>query len=242
MASALAALFLASCGSDPEDRIERIYSWKASSTPDSLARIRGYLKDEDRDVRATALYALISAAVPDAVQLGLGALEDEDGFVRATAAKGLGELRASSTLEALASHLGSDPDWHVRQRAAESLAAMGDPGATEPLARGLEDPVREVRLAAVRGSADLDPAASMETLARIVLDDPDWEIRAEAARALGLSHRPEAAAALEAVRSDPNEFVRAAAHAALRRVRQAAAPPATSPDPPGGAPPAAPPG
>jgi HEAT repeat protein len=58
----------------------------------------------------------------------------------------------------------------------------------------------------------------VDPLAGVVLDDSDWEVRAEAARRLGDSGRPEALPALEAAAADPNEFVRAAASAARRKL------------------------
>jgi HEAT repeat protein len=61
-----------------------------------------------------------------------------------------------------------------------------------------------------------------------------WEIRAEAAHALGLTGDPDVLSDLEAASADPNEFVRSAASNALRlheKVRLAR--PASNPEPTG---------
>jgi len=221
--AALCLLFGA-CARDPQDAIGRIYAWKAQPTDRNVAKIRSYLADPDRDVRATSLHALVSLAVQDAAAISLSALGDGDGFVRATAARCLGELREASAAAPLGERLASDPDWHVRRLAAEALAAIGGAEAVAALVLALEDPVRSVRLAAVAGAGELDPEAAFDVLARIVLDDPDWEVRVQAARAIGRSKRPEALPTLEAAQKDPNEFVRAAASAAL-----AGLPPPSSP-------------
>lgn len=212
------AAVLLGCERGAQTRVAQVYHWKRDPTPQNLQRIRACLDDENRDVRVTALYALVAASVPDTRELVVRAIEDEDGFVRATAAKCLGDLEHREAIPILVKHLLSDEDWHVRQRAGESLAVLGGEASREALARALADPVKEVRLVAVKGLADLDPLPSLDALARIVVLDPEWEIRVHAARALGLTRRPETLEALEAARRDPNEFVRAAAWKARREI------------------------
>jgi HEAT repeat protein len=74
----------------------------------------------------------------------------------------------------------------------------------------------DVRLAATRGLRELDPGFAKPELARLLLEDPQYEIRVQAARALGLTGDPEIRSLLESALEDPNEFVRAAAANALR--------------------------
>jgi HEAT repeat protein len=50
----------------------------------------------------------------------------------------------------------------------------------------------------------------------MVLEDPEWEIRVQAAAALGMTGREDVIPALEEAANDPNEFVRAAVASALR--------------------------
>ena len=142
------------CGSSPEKRIAHIYELKRTPSDGSFERIRAYLADPDRDVRATALFALASAAAPAAPEVSLAGLEDPDPFVRATAVRCLGELKVPSTAPFVIQRL-SDASWHVRQRAAEALGVMGGPEALVALARAVDDPVAPVRLAAVRAQREL---------------------------------------------------------------------------------------
>ena len=174
------------------------------------------MTDPDRNVRATALNVLVGLEVPDAVELSQNALADTDGFVRATAAKLLGDTKDPLHVDLLAERLGEDSDPIVRQRAAEALADVGGAEAAAALTRGVEDPVDRVRLAAVEGLTDLGPAVAITGLIRLLREDTVWEVRAQAARALGGTDSPEAAAALEEALGDPNEFVRSAAENGLR--------------------------
>jgi len=172
--------------------------------------------DPDRDVRATALNALVGLRVDDAADLSRAGLADQDGFVRATAAKLLGDLDSDSDAERIAAMLRADSDPVVRLRAAEALTRIGGENAVEGLARGLSDPMDDVRLAATRGLRELDPGFAKPELARLLLEDPHYEIRVQAARALGLTGDPEMRPLLESALEDPNEFVRASAAHALR--------------------------
>lgn len=213
-------LALAGCGSQG-DASQRIYDLGRDPTPDKIAQIRAYLEAEAPKERAAAMFKLVDLEVPDSVELALDGLEDPDGFVRATAATLLGELAAADQIPALREHLLRDSDPVVRQRAAESLATIGGEQAIGALVQALEDPLGRVRLAAIRGVAELAPERGLESLMRLVLEDPDWEIRAQAARGLGLAGDPLAVPALEAALEDRNEFVRAAAANALRRLEDA---------------------
>ena len=65
----LVALGLAGCAENTEERIDEVYAAKAEPSAENMERIRGFLDDPDRDVRATAINALISLQVPDAAEL-----------------------------------------------------------------------------------------------------------------------------------------------------------------------------
>ena len=78
------------------------------------------------------------------------------------------------------------------------------------------DPMQQVRMTVVSGVARLDPLFAMGELVRLLHEDAVWEVRAQAAHALGLSGAPEIVADLELATEDPNEFVRTAAENALR--------------------------
>ena len=60
------------------------------------------------------------------------------------------------------------------------------------------------------------PEAAVDALVSMVLEDPEWEIRVQAAAALGKIDREDVVPALQEAANDPNEFVRAAVASALR--------------------------
>ena len=232
------------CSPDKRERISAVYELKADPSPSNLEELRGLLADSDRDVRATALHALGSLRVDGAVDDARAALDDSDGLVRATATKLLAEIGSASDAPRLAARVREDPDPVVRRHAAAALSRLGGEGALAALAEALRDPAEDVRLAATSGLRGLDPTFAREELARLVLEDPSYEVRVQAAGALGETNDAAMRAALETALDDRNEFVRAAATHALDELRDAPPPPPTPspsqvPSPaPSGAPPA----
>jgi HEAT repeat protein len=203
------------CGPTSDERRVTIYELRSEPHERNVARIRELLGDSQRDVRATALDALVGLEVPDAEGLAREALRDEDSFVRVTAVRLLGDLGDPESAHALAERLIHDGDPVVRQRAAEALGVLGGEVSFEGLAAGLADPAERVRVACIESLAGQDPGRAAQTLSRLVVEDASWQVRAQAARALGLSGDPAVVPALEAALGDPNEYVRAAAANAL---------------------------
>ncbi len=216
----VASIVCGACGSRSDERRLSIYELKSQPTEKNVAQIRAWLSDDDRDVRATALNALIGLDVPDSAEIARDALNDQDGFVRATAAKLLGDLGNGEHVERLGRVLASDPDPVARQRAAESLTRLAGGRAVEFLSAGLADPIERVRMASVNGLSKLDPGFARDDLVRLLHEDAVWEIRAEAAHALGLTGDPTLEAELTAALDDRNEFVRTAVANALRLLRE----------------------
>jgi HEAT repeat protein len=214
----LAALCLCAvhCAEGTAERRASIYELRANPTQDNVERIRAMLSDADRDIRATALNALVGLEVADSAALAVGGLRDEDGFVRATAAKLIGDLGDPAHVGVLTKALLEDSDPVARQRAAESLEILGGEGALAALASCLDDPMERVRLACIDGLRKLDPGFAKAGLLRLLAEDSAWEVRAQAARTLGLTGDPEVVEALETALGDPNEFVRSAATNALK--------------------------
>jgi len=208
-------LLAAGCVEDPQHKIDRIYSAKAEPSEENLERIRAFLEDPDRDVRATAINALVTLGVPDAGDLARRALDDPDGFVRSRGAILLGTVGNEGDVAVLVERLIVDGDTIVRQNAASSLAQLGGDEAARGLIKGMADPMEEVRLVAVRGVRALDPGLATAELSRVLLEDSVWEIRVQAARALGATGDPSVVPVLENALGDANEFVRAAASHAL---------------------------
>lgn len=204
------------CGRETPDRRLSIHDLRLRPTEENVLSLRWLLAQGDRDMRATALSALVGLEVKDAAELALAALADGDGYVRAMAAKLLGDLADPRYADALARSLLEDSDPIARQRAAESLAVLGGAVALEALARGLGDPMGRVRMACVAGLGARDPAFASAEIERLLAEDADWEVRAEAARALGSTGDPAVLPALAAAAGDPNEFVRSAAAQAIK--------------------------
>ncbi len=187
--------------------------------------MREFLEDKDPGVRATAVVTLASSAPDMGLQAARSLLGDPDPSVRAASARILGESGDPSLVGVLARAF-EDPDWQVRQQAVASAASLGGAAASSALLAALTDPVGVVRLAAVRGLGRLGGKGEGEgeglpDLARLILEDEDWEVRVEAAKALGASARPEAYPALDTALSDASEFVRAEAWRALDALRRA---------------------
>jgi len=214
------------CAESKEARIASIHAWAASGAAGDPGRIVAFASDPDRDVRVAALQALASVSAAGAEQALVQALRDGDASVRAAAVGGLATLGSSAQVAEIADVGQADKDAGVRQRCARALGELGGDEAVAALLAALRDADPRVRLEAVRSVARLDPVAAVDPLAGMVLGDADWEVRAEAAHVLGQAGRAEGLGALDAAAADPNEFVRAAASAAGRRIRSAAAAPA----------------
>ena len=204
------------CSDSPEERRQSIYDLKIDPTPDNVLLIREQLDDDDGGVRAYALHALVELKVPDATDLAIEGLSDPDSYARKISARALEDLAAPSAVPELARVVVEDEDFRVREWAADALTAIATEDAIDALVTALDDPVKEVRLAAVRGLVKRSPEAAVDTFMSMVLEDPEWEIRVQAAAALGMTGRDDVIPALEEAANDPNEFVRAAVASALR--------------------------
>jgi len=210
-----ATLAIVGCSESPDERRLSIYDLSDDPTDENRRQIREMLADADPDIRATALNSLIGLRPADAEALALAALDDEHGFVRATAAKLVGDLGNAEHAEVLVEHLLGDPEPWVRQRAAEALERLGGDVAATGLAGGLADPMEQVRLASVKAIRKVDPGAAKPVLARLLLEDAAWEIRVQAAGALGLAGDDDFSQVLQAALEDESEYVRSAAARAL---------------------------
>ena len=205
----------ASCAESIEQRCMEVYALKSEPTLANVARLRTRLGDDSSAVRATALHALIGLGVPDARELATRGLSDSDAFVRRTAAHELVDLADPGAVAALGERISQDEEPSVRKEAAAALGAIGNAEAIDWLVTALEDPMSEVRLEATRALAKQVPDVAVDALVSMVLQDPDWEIRVQAAAALGRSERADVVPILQEAANDPNELVRAAVVKAL---------------------------
>jgi hypothetical protein len=211
---------VAGCAESPEERRWDIYELARDPTPANIARIRAMLDDPDRDIRATALNKLVGLGVEDAEPIALAGLDDEDGFVRSIAAKRLGDLGSLEHTDRLIAVVAHDPDPRARETAVVALEAFASVAAIEGLILGLDDPMSRVRLAAVNAVRRLAPERAKAALARLVLEDSSWEIRVQAAGALGRTGDTGMVPVLEAAEKDESELVRSAAARALTQLER----------------------
>ncbi len=82
--------------------------------------------------------------------------------------------------------LKSNPDSHVKRRAAEALARLGDTKAVKPLMSALgSDPDNTVRGAAARALGELGDRRAVKSLISALRNDVSVDVRSGAAAALG---------------------------------------------------------
>jgi hypothetical protein len=133
--------------------------------------------------RWKAVQALGESRDPRALESLLGALEDRLPTIRIAALSGLGRLRDRRALEPVLARL-DDPDSKVRVSAAAALKKFGK-SARGPILdayRGGSPRARFVLLSALGRIK----APAISELLIAALDDPQVEIRMEAARVLGV--------------------------------------------------------
>ena len=146
------------------------------------------------------------------------ALASEDPAVRRSAADAMAEAQRIESLAEFSPVLGSQ-DWRVRVDAVRGLAAAADRDLLRALLATLQ---REHRNFSTLSSAlkllavsDVDVTGPLAEL----LQDPDADLRIQAALALGEQHQPGAAAPLVRALEDPDPNVRFHAIEALGRLR-----------------------
>jgi HEAT repeat protein len=233
----IALLAATGCGDRVERRVAQILEWERDPTAGHLERIRDSLADVDAPVRAGALAALVRLGTSDAKERSRASLTDPDALVRAAAVKCLLDLKDEEAVADLARVAVEDPDWRARRGAVEALGVLGTSRHAGDAIRALGDSTAQVRLAAVEAVVKLGPAPAVEALAKLAAGETSWEVRAAAAEALGHTGASDAYVALRTAALDPNEFVRAAAAAAMRALaRQGVPEPAETVPPPAKAP------
>jgi HEAT repeat protein len=212
----------------------------------ALSALEELLHDDDSDVRRLAVQALGELELPAAADDLLRATDDVDAEVRATALRALARL-GSASAAGRARALAFDPDGSVRLAA---LGVLGDLGL-EPDEALLDDSDTAVRafaaalLCSTSGRADevltgllgaddpelrvggltaITAAARPNTNLRALkaLQDPEWHVRAEAAKAVAATAGHSAVDPLVAALSDDDQRVRLAAAEALGTIGEPA--------------------
>ncbi|MBM4020407.1 MAG: hypothetical protein FJ288_19160 [Planctomycetes bacterium] len=139
------------------------------------------------------------------------------GADRLAAIQQLGRDRSAEAVEALAS-MARDPDAAVAAQAVASLGRMRRAEALPPVKAALHDTRPEVREAGAIALGYMGKRTDPQTLAAALRSDPSADVRAAAARSLGLVRYWEAMPDLLSALADPSEDVRREAGAAVRRL------------------------
>jgi HEAT repeat protein len=162
---------------------------------------------------ATRLVA--SSALSMAVGPLSEALQDEHAAVRASAATALGwigDLRADAPLARCL----TDDDESCRVAAAWALGMLCSPVALKPLARALGDASAAVRRQVAESLGQLGDPITFDLLLDVLTDAEEaLEVRAAAARALGMLHLPQAVPVFQELLGAPQPALRMAAAEAL---------------------------
>jgi HEAT repeat protein len=184
---------LAKLARDPDVRVRARVATAIGQLhpPDARSLLSALLHDGDAGVRGQALYGL--AALDDRGALGevAAALDDDALGVRLAALGALVRIaRNDAAPRLLALAAGNDP--YLAARAAVSLSRVGQPrAALAALTQAARDRQPAVRSAAMNAADSLgDDGVALATAA---LDDRDFDVRLDAARALVALHHADAA-------------------------------------------------
>ncbi len=148
-----------------------------------LDAIRSALNDWQAEVRKAAVLALGAQEERVPASLFVQALHDPDYAVRIAAAR---VLDARGTREERRAQLPllRDQDPRVRQDEADIIKTRGQEAIEDALAFAQEETIRNIRIATIQVLGAVEDSAAVAALVAVV-QDPDGEIRAEAAEALG---------------------------------------------------------
>lgn len=183
---------------------------------DQSARIATFLAHREASVRTAAARALAWLDARGEIEGVRRLLSDETPSVRGAAAEALGDLGGKeSDLRPLL----SDQDDYVRGCAAFGLAYLGVTGAADEILKLASDPrqpdwMRTNAIWAVTKMQARDAAPAL----RVLLHDPDPQLRWQCAWSLAQLGDRESTADLRALLADRNGDVRASSSAALARL------------------------
>lgn len=166
---------------DPAVLLALLEGVKTVHARPALPRIQQILRDHraEPELVKAAIEALGDIGDPEAVPIVVGFLAgsqpEKDQKARWAAANSLGKLRSPAAVDALIALL-DDPFNDLRQAAVEALGRIGDPRATESLAKTVgndKDPV--VRELAAQSLGALKNPAAIEVLVQ-ALSDPEPKV------------------------------------------------------------------
>jgi twitching motility protein PilT len=174
-----------------------------------------HLRDEDWWVRERVMDALAEMAGPELVRHLAGFLQDPSEIVRRFGVDGLLRLRSPQSLGTLVRTAGADPDWWVRERALEAIAAVKDPRAVPHVVDiMLKNPALQV--AALKALADIGSRAAAPRVAEL-LGSEDADVQLAALRCLDKLDDPAQSGPIQGLLRDARAEVRALARALVER-------------------------
>lgn len=183
-------------------------------------KLLGYLRDEDWWVRERVMDALVEMAGDGLLHHLVEFLSDPADLIRRFGVDALLRLRAPAALGALVRTAGNDPDWWVRERAIEAIAAIGDMRAVPHLVQLMQkNPALQVACLQALGEMRADSAAP--PVAELLASE-DGDIQFAALRCLGAIDDPAQRAAAQNLLRDPRTEVRNLARELVARWGQAA--------------------
>jgi twitching motility protein PilT len=141
-------------------------------------KLLGFLRDEDWWVRERVMDALVDMAGENLVRHLAGFLQDPADLIRRFGVDALLRLRSPASLGTLLRTAASDPDWWVRERAIEAIAAIRESRATPHVVDlMLKNP--HLQVACLRALADLGASSAAPQVASLLQsEDADVQIAA----------------------------------------------------------------
>jgi len=149
---------LSTRASSVPDRLEAVSALGKARSSVSLAALKEALKQPNQEIQVRAAIALLELNDVAGLAVARNVLAQpvayRDDLVQSVR-NGVAQLRADEAAVPALAQLMSSNDTHTRRAAASALWHTASPKASASLARGLDDPDREVRFYSVVGLATL---------------------------------------------------------------------------------------
>lgn len=147
-------------------------------------------------------------AIPPLIKL----LDDPNDVVQASAADALGQVGAIEAINKIRPKLDEKNPYYVRFSAARALGRLGDASGTaflrDSMSRASDPSASMLRVQAAAALAAIGPDTGWIDTARVLLSDPDPNVRAEAAQIVAPYNNAIAKDILTALGNDPNPAIR----------------------------------
>jgi twitching motility protein PilT len=190
-------------------------------------KLLAFLRDEDWWVRERVMDVLTDMAGEKLVRHLAGFLQDPSDLIRRFGVDALLRLHAPAALGMLLHTAASDPDWWVRERAVEAIAATGDSRAV-PHVADLMGRNPQLQLACLKALADLGATTAAPQVA-LLLQSEDPDVQAAALQCLKVVGGIGQAAAVQPLQRDLRPEMRSLARELILRWGEASsAEPATA--------------